>query len=175
MQLRAGDLNAGGRGHMDMDPAKGAEAPRTETDQDAGQPRMLHLGVIVWLDDPEVEPTVLTHDSAVVVAHATALAIHEMLEDSPAYVGAAQFLATHRVPQDWHTPEHVDAWLEALREATPHPAYSFHQIPVGAGIDKGNEAATSLHHAMQERERTLTEHPAAGPARAPIPRPGLTR
>ncbi|MDQ1128980.1 hypothetical protein [Microbacterium sp. SORGH_AS_0888] len=160
---------------MDIDPAKITQAPRAETNRDAGRPRMLCLGVVVWSDDPDVEPTVLAHDSPVVVAHATALAIHEVLEDSPAYVGASEFLETHRGPRDWRTPEDVDAWLEALREATPHPAYSFHQIPVGGGNEKGDDAAASLHHAMQERERALTADAPAGPGGAQMPRPGLTR
>ncbi|KUF06093.1 hypothetical protein AUL38_14455 [Leucobacter sp. G161] len=51
-----------------------------------------------------------------------AVTIHEMLEDSDAYAGATDFLQSNPPPQDWVEPRDVDDWLEALREATPHPS-----------------------------------------------------
>lgn len=85
-------------------------------------PRSLWLGVIVWSDDPEVEPTVIADRSPVSLARTMAVTIHEMLEDSDAYAGATDFLQSNPPPQDWVEPRDVDDWLEALREATPHPS-----------------------------------------------------
>lgn len=58
-------------------------------------------------------------------------------------------------------PEDVDAWLEALREETPHPAYSFHHVPVTGGADGTNHSAVNryLRHALQERAEALTLDP----------------
>lgn len=62
-------------------------------------------------------------------------------------------------------PEDVDAWLEALREATPHPAYSFHRVPITGGADGTNHTAVNryLQHALQEREAALTADPSPRP------------
>lgn len=84
-------------------------------------PRSLCLGVIVWSDDPEVEPTVIADRSPVTLARAMAVTIHEMLKDSDAYAGATEFLQSNPPPQDWVEPRDVDDWLKALHEATPHP------------------------------------------------------
>lgn len=124
-------------------------------------PGVLFLGVIVWADDPEIDPTVIADRNPVAVARAVAVTIHEMLEDSEAYAGATEFLQSNPPPQDWVLPEDVDAWLEALREATPHPAYSFHQVPLTGGADGTNHTAVNryLEHALQEREAALTPDP----------------
>lgn len=127
-------------------------------------PSALSLGIIVWTDDPEVEPTVIAGRNpvalarAVAVAVAVAVTIHEMLEDSEVYAGATEFLQSNPPPQDWVLPEDVDAWLEALREATPYPAYSFHHVPLTGGADGTNHTVINryLQHALQEREDALT-------------------
>lgn len=124
-------------------------------------PGALFLGVIVWADDPEIDPTVIADRNPVAVARAVAVTIHEILEDSEAYAGATEFLQSNPPPQDWVLPEDVDAWLEALREATPHPAYSFHRVPMTGGADGTNHTAVNryLQHALQEREAALTADP----------------
>jgi len=139
--------------------------------------RALCFGVIVWSDDPEVEPTVIADRNPVTLARAVAITIHEMLEDSDAYAGATEFLTEHPPPQDWVLPEDVDDWLEALREATPHPAYSFHQIPLTGGADGTNHTVVNRHlqQALRDRERALTADAADAspegrlPGRAPAP------
>lgn len=121
-------------------------------------PRALWLGVIVWSDDPEVEPTVIVDRSPVTLARAVAVAIHDMLEDSAAYAGATGFLESNPPPQEWVLPEDVDAWLEALREATPHPSFSFHHVPTTGGVDGTNHTVVDrfLQQALQERQKGLT-------------------
>lgn len=121
-------------------------------------PGALFLGVIVWSDDPEVDQTVIADRNSVVLARAVAVTIHEMLEDSEAFAGATEFLQSNPPPQDWVLPEDVDAWLEALREATPYPAYSFHHVPLTGGADGTNHTAVNryLQHALEEREDALT-------------------
>ncbi len=81
-----------------------------------------------------------------------------MSDDSPAYAGAPEFLESNPPPQDWVLPEDVDAWLEALREATPYPAYSFHQIPTTGGADGTNRTIVNryLESALREREDSLS-------------------
>ncbi|MGO3658144.1 hypothetical protein ACT3TB_07955 [Micrococcaceae sp. AOP34-BR2-30] len=119
------------------------------------------LGVIVWTDDPEVEPTVIVDRSPVALARTVAVTIHEMLEDSEAYTGATEFLQSNPPPQDWVLPEDVDAWMEVLREATPYPAYSFHRVPTTGGADGTNHTVVNryLQHARQEREEALAPDP----------------
>lgn len=119
--------------------------------------RFLFLGVVVWSDDPEVDPTVIADRHPVALARAVALTIHEMLVDPHLYAGATQFLAEQPPPQDWLQPEDVDRWLDALQETTPYPAYSFHQVPITGGVDGTNHLAVNRHleQALQERERAL--------------------
>lgn len=125
--------------------------------------RSLCLGVILWSDDPEVEPTVIADRSPVSLARSVALTIHEMLVDPHLYAGATEFLQEQPPPQYWVLPEDVDEWLEALREATPYPAYSFHQVPVTGGVDGTNHTVVHRHLelALQEREQALTADPDA--------------
>lgn len=147
---------------MSIDPSEpaaltGAGAARHRS-RVSPPPGVLFLGVIVWTDDPEVDPTVIADRNPVVLARVVAITIHETLEDSEAYAGATEFLQSNPPPQDWVLPEDVDAWLEALREATPHPAYSFHHVPMTGGADGTNHTAVNryLQHTLQEREETLT-------------------
>lgn len=120
-------------------------------------PVQLFLGVIIWSDDTEQDPTVIADRNPVMLARTMAVMIHDMIEDSHAYAGAPEFLESNPPPQDWILPEDVDAWLEALREATPHPAYSFHQVPLTGGADGTNHTAVNryLEAALHEREDTL--------------------
>jgi hypothetical protein len=126
---------------MDTDPAPEpasppeAAAPQLRRDlRDRPQPGagVMFLGVVVWSDDPEVEPFVFVGTDRVTVMLATALGIHEMLDRSPAYEGAAEFLARQPSPAAWESVSDVHDWLEALREATPYPACSLQQIPTRA-------------------------------------------
>ena len=57
----------------------------------------------------------------------------------------------------------VDAWLEALREATPHPAYSFHEIPIAGGAAGTNHTVVTQYpsHALRSREHALDADPDA--------------
>lgn len=162
---------------MDTDPAPEAPAPRLRRDLHGRAPRSLSPAVIVWTDDPEVEPTVIADPHSTVVVRAAALAIHEMLNDPYAYDGATDFLETQKLPQDWRTPEDVDAWLEALRESTPYPAFSFHHVPVTGGTDGVDDLMIGQHlqHALQERERALLpDAPDSRPGSETRP-PGLER
>ncbi len=139
-------------------------------------PRSLWLGVIVWSDDSEVEPTVIADRSPVSLARTMAVTIHEMLEDSEAFAGATEFLQSNPPPQDWVEPRDVDDWLEALREATPHPSFSFHQVPLAGGADGTNHTFVNryLEQALREREQALVEEPSIrtseGPATMPLER-----
>jgi len=139
-------------------------------------PSDLFLGVIVWSDDPEVEPTVITDRSPVTLARTMAVTIHEMLEDSDAYAGATEFMQSNPPPQDWVEPRDVDDWLEALREATPHPSFSFHRVPTAGGADGTNHGFVNRYfeHALREREQALREEPSSrtseGPATVPLER-----
>lgn len=132
-------------------------------------PRSLHLGVIIWSDDPEQEPTVIADRNPVTLARSMALAIHEMISIEDLYAGATDFLNEQPPPQDWEWPEDVDRWLDDLREATPYPAYSFHQIPITGGADGTNHTAVSrlLVQALQDRERSLTADPEAAASEVP--------
>lgn len=133
--------------------------------------RSLWLGVIVWSDDPEVEPTVVLSRSPVTLARVVAVTIHEMLQDSDAYAGATEFLESTPPPQDWILPEDVDRWLETLRNETPHPAFSFHQVPLTGGADGTNRAVVNRHLQQVLHERAeqvaLDEHP--GESNGPQP------
>lgn len=138
-------------------------------------PTYLHLGVILWSDDTEEDPTVIADRSPVALAHTMAVMIHEMIEDASAYAGATDFLESNPPPQDWVLPEDVDDWLEALREATPYPSYSFHQIPTTGGADGTNRTVVNRHldNALQRREESLSAetpndptHQPPGPARS---------
>ncbi len=139
-------------------------------------PHSLWLGVIVWSDDPEVEPTVIADRSPVTLARTMAVTIHEMLEDSDTYAGATEFLQSNPPPQDWAKPRDVDDWLEALREATPHPSFSFHRVPITGGADGTNHGFVNryLGQALREREQALTEESSsrtsAGQATLPLER-----
>ena len=121
-------------------------------------PAYLFLGVILWSDDTEEDPTVIADRNPVTLARTMAVMIHEMIDDSPAYGGATEFLESNPPPQDWVLPEDVDDWLEALREATPYPSYSFHQIPTTGGADGTNRTVVNryLDSALQAREQSLS-------------------
>lgn len=126
------------------------------------RPRFLQVGVIEWFDDPDIEPTVIADRSPVTVARGVALAIYDAItEYSDAYAGATEFLNEHPPPQDWEWPEDVDRWLDDLREATPYPAFSFHQIPATGGVDGTNHTSVKrlLEQVLQEREGELTGDP----------------
>lgn len=140
------------------EPSASTPAGTTAQRRTTSAPGALFLGVIIWSDDTEVDPTVIADRNPVTLARTVAVTIHEMLEDSEAFAGATEFLQSNPPPQDWVLPEDVDAWLEALREATPHPAYSFHHVPLTGGADGTNHTVVNnyLQHALQEREDALT-------------------
>lgn len=142
----------------------------------ARQPNPIFLGVIIWSDDAEEDPTVIADRNPVTLARTMAVMIHEMIDDAPAYEGATEFLESNPPPQDWVLPEDVDDWLEALREATPYPSYSFHQIPTTGGADGTNRTVVNryLESALQEREQSLSaDAPDAPILQRPGPAHGL--
>ncbi|MGX9349126.1 hypothetical protein [Microbacterium sp. KNMS] len=143
------------------EPAENAPSPRAAA--------FLPLGVIVWSDDPEVDPTVIADRNPVTLARSVALTIHDMLTNADLYAGAAEFVETLPPPEDWVWPEDVDDWLEALRESTPYPAYSFHRVPVSGGVDGTNHTAVTRHleDALRAREQALTGEPAEPSASPP--------
>ncbi len=130
-------------------------------------PPQLSVGVIVWSDTTEDDPTVIAHRSPVTLARMMAETLYEQLHDSPGFEGAAEFLDEHPPPADWTWPEDVDDWLEALRATTPFPAFSFHQIPTVGGADGTNRPLVSrlLARALREREHALEPDTSAQPTR----------
>lgn len=166
---------------MDTDPnlelasAADTDAPQLRRDLRDRAPRRLSVAVIVWMDDPDLEPTVIAHHSPVVVARAAALAIHEMITDPYAYSGATEFLQAQKPPQDWRTPEDVDAWLEALRDTTSYPAFSFHSVSVTGDTNgpSGLSVDQHLQQALRERERALQPDDPADLSGGELGRPGL--
>lgn len=144
---------------------------RSQTTEPPRPPTQLFLGVIVWSDDTEEDPTVIADRNPVTMARVMATTIYDMMDDSPAFAGATEFLESHASPVDWEWPEDVDDWLEELREATPYPAFSFHQIPTIGGADGTNRTVVNRHleQALREREHNLTsnETPADTVALAP--------
>lgn len=61
------------------------------------QPTSLFLGVIIWSDDTEQDPTVIADRNPVTLARTMAVMIHEMIDHSPAYAGAPEFLESNRL------------------------------------------------------------------------------
>lgn len=113
-----------------------------EGETTARPPAQLHIGVIVWEDPVDIDPTVLVDRHPVTLARAVATTLHENL-DSQAFVGAADFLASHAGPDDWRRPEDVDAWLQELQRATSLPSVTFHQVPVPTGFPTVETGPTS--------------------------------
>ncbi|MGO1809712.1 MAG: hypothetical protein ACTHZN_03860 [Canibacter sp.] len=146
--------------------------PTSTADNAATHPRWPtspFLGVIIWSDDTKEDPTVIADRNPVTLARTMATTIHDMIDDSPAYAGAPEFLESNPPPQDWVLPEDVDAWLEALREATPYPAYSFHRISTTGGVDGTNRTVVHryLESALQEREHSLNSEAVDAPRHEP--------
>lgn len=143
---------------MDATTPEAHPEPAVSQSERPKPPAQLSLGVIIWSDDPEEDPTVIADRNPVTLARVMATTIHDMMDDSPAFVGATGFLESHAAPADWQWPEDVDDWLEELREATPYPAFSFHQIPTNGGADGTNRSVVNRHleQALRERELHLT-------------------
>jgi len=144
---------------MDADTGEPQPEPaRSQPTEPPRPPTQLFLGVIVWSDDVEEDPTVIADRNPVTLARVMATTIHEMMDDSPAFEGATEFLESHPSPMEWEWPRDVDDWLEELREATPYPAFSFHQIPTVGGADGTNRTVVNryLEQALREREHDLT-------------------
>lgn len=95
-------------------------------------PTQVHVGVIIWTDLEDQEPTVLVDSDSVRLTRKLATTLHEHLDGDPGFVGAAESLEHHTSPSQWQTPEDVDAWLEALNESTPYPAVSIQHLAMGA-------------------------------------------
>lgn len=155
-----------------MDPTTYGARPEPARSQPPEPPRpptQLFLGVIVWSDDTEEDPTVIADRNPVTLARVMATTIHEMMDDSPAFEGATEFMESHASPADWEWPEDVDDWLEELREASPYPAFSFHQIPTIGGADGTNRTVVNryLEQALREREHDLIESAGSAPTDSP--------
>ncbi|GFZ83098.1 hypothetical protein [Nesterenkonia alkaliphila] len=108
------------------------------------EPTQVHVGVIIWTDLENQEPTILVDTNPVRLTRNLATTLHESLDGDPGFEGAAEFLDHHPSPQEWKTPEDVDVWLDALSASTPYPAVSIQRREIG------------------------TPNPAAGPAEAPV-------
>lgn len=133
-------------------------------------PAQVTVGVIAWSDLGLTELTVLADTSPVRLARTLATTLHETVVDSDAFVGAVEFLESHPGPADWLRPEDVDAWLNALHEATPYPAFSIQTVPVSQAA-----AGSMLAQTLDQRAQALDGHedvrptgsaPLSGPERA---------
>jgi hypothetical protein len=100
----------------------------------------LSVGVIVWSEEVQDDPTVLAHRDPVTLARAMALLIHDRIQDTYAFPGLTGFLDDHAPPQDCLESRDVDDWLDELREAAPYPAFSFHDLPITGGTDGTDRA-----------------------------------
>ena len=146
--------------------------PTSTADNAATHPRWPtspFLGVIIWSDDTKEDPTVIADRNPVTLARTMATTIHDMIDDSPAYAGAPEFLESNPPPQDWVLPEDVDAWLEALREAHPVPG-----VLVPSDINywwgrrhQPHRRAPLLGDALQEREHSLNSEAVDAPRHEP--------
>lgn len=97
----------------------------------APAPTQVYVGVIVWTDLEDQEPTMLVDSDPVRLTRNLATTLHEHLDGDEGFTGAAEFLESHPAPSQWRTPEDVDAWLQALNESTPYPAVSIQRLGVG--------------------------------------------
>lgn len=82
-----------------------------------------------------------------------------MLLDADLYAGAVDFLASHSSPDQWRWPEDVDAWLEALREFTPYPAFSLHQVEIPPRSTAGPAPTTPTTRVRDAQDR---DEPSSG-------------
>lgn len=118
-------------------------------------PSRVPVGVIVWSNLEGEEPTVLADISVVRLARTIATTLYETLSDSDAFAGATEFLTSHPAPADWQYPEDVNAWLNALQEATPYPSFSIQSIPVRPLAADKTPAGSALAHALDQRAQDL--------------------
>lgn len=146
---------------MDVTPVQG---PAT-----VASPTTVHVGVIVWSEDTTVEPSTLVDRDPVALTRRIATLLHENLaHDADGFAGATDFLDTHPGPQQWVTPEDVDAWLDALQAETPTPAVSIQQFALPTPVNSTRQGefveaprpvpgagGTGLLQ-MQETARTFT-------------------
>jgi len=122
--------------------------------------RHLAVGVIVWDDQGDDDPTVLADPNPTALARAIALLLHQRIAEGPTSDTLARFLEEHPPAQDWAEPKDVDDWLDALRETTPLPSVSFHEVPISGGADGTDRirAARMLTSALARREQELDSH-----------------
>lgn len=141
--------------------------------------RSLSIGVVVWDDQGQDDPTLLAGPDFTSLARALALLIHQRLTEGHTSASLATFLEEHPPAQDWAEPQDVDDWLEALRSAASFPAFSFHEVPVTGGADGTNrtQAAQMLALALAQREQELGTSGAARdrPRGGARPAPGPAR
>lgn len=97
----------------------------------------------------------LADTSPVRFARTIATTLHETLSDSDAFAGATEFLPSHTVPADWQYPEDVDAWLNALQEATPYTSFTIRSVPLAPATAAGAPASPDLTRALDQRAQDL--------------------
>src|SRR5699024_9997288 len=95
-------------------------------------PAMVQVGVILWSDFEDVEPSILVDTNPVRLARDVALMIHDGIQHDPAYAGAADFLEAHPFPPRPYDPIAVQGWLDALRNSTDYPAFTLDSRPVSS-------------------------------------------
>lgn len=124
--------------------------------------RHLAVGVIVWDDQGQDAPTVLADPDPTALARAIALLLHQRITEAPTSDTLARFLEEHPPAQDWADPQDVDDWLDALRETTPFPSVSFHEVPISGGADGTDRtrAVRMLTAALARRGQELDAHSA---------------
>lgn len=116
----------------------------------------VNVGVIVWSEMAEDEPTVLADQHPVGLARVLAENLHASLRDSDVFAGAAEFLDRHQPPSAWETPEDVDAWLEDLRAATDYPSFSIQRLPIGTSSPAGEPSAAEATRTPVGQEPLFT-------------------
>lgn len=119
------------------------------------RPRTVGVGVIVWSDDQETEPTIIISPRIVQLTREVATMVWEELHQSDAFQGAEDFLVSHLEPADWGGARQVDEWLDALSEAMPFPQVTLTQLPVdGSGEGHQHQLADALSRRAAELDRT---------------------
>jgi hypothetical protein len=151
-----------------LDRLAATERPTDEAgaeERDAGPTRGLGVGMILHTAWGQSAPAEFADRNREILSRAIATLLYDTISDPSVYPGATTFLATSTAPEQWQSPQDVDAWLSALAQATSQPGAP--HTPDGA-----RGTVTRL---LDERAEQLDSVPHAPDATAPMLRPGPGR